>query len=149
MHKASTLAGMAFTNASLGINHSIAHAIGGVFNLSHGRINAIILPHVIAYNAGFDGEQTQTAKRYQQIAKFLHLPATTPEVGTRSLISAINYLNEALEIEKCFSEMSIEKETYVENKDLIVDFAMKDDCTVTNPRVPTKEELADLYLSLY
>ncbi|MEB5456453.1 MULTISPECIES: 1-propanol dehydrogenase PduQ [Bacillota] len=149
MHKASSLAGIAFTNASLGISHSIAHAIGGIFHISHGRINALILPHVIAYNAGCDGKLTPTANKYQEISQFLNLPAATPEEGTKSLISAINFLNEALTIEKGFSELAIEKDNYYEYKHLIADFALQDDCTTTNPRVPTREELAGLYLSLY
>lgn len=144
MHEASALAGMAFTNSSLGINHSLAHAIGGLHHLSHGRINAILLPTVIAYNA-----PSEQGEKYQQLAKLLGLPAGTAEEGTKNLILAIELLNDALQIEKSFSCFGISEEAYQAAAAQIADFAMKDDCTKTNPRPVTATSLAAIYQSLY
>lgn len=144
MHEASALAGMAFTKSSLGINHSLAHAIGGIHHLSHGRINAILLPAVIAYNA-----QSENGVKYQRLAKLLGLPASTAKEGTANLILAIELLNEALEIEHSFSCFGISEETYQNAAAQIAEFALKDDCTKTNPRPVTAASLAAIYQSLY
>lgn len=149
MHKASALAGMAFTNASLGINHSMSHGIGSIFHLPHGKINAVIMPKIIAYNAGLDQGVTDTAKSYQQIAKFLNLPASTPEEGTNSLIMAITFMNEELGIENNFSDLRVNKEQYIEQQHQIVELAFHDNCTATNPRKPTKNDLLEIYQLLY
>ncbi|GCF93129.1 alcohol dehydrogenase [Enterococcus florum] len=144
MHEASALAGMAFTNSSLGINHSLAHAIGGIHHLSHGRINAILLPKVITYNA-----QSANGAKYQQLAKHLGLPAETAAEGTANLVLAIELLNEALEIESSFSCFGISEATYQNAASQIAEFALKDDCTKTNPRSVTAASLAAIYQSLY
>lgn len=144
MHKASTLAGMAFTNASLGINHSLAHAIGAAFHLPHGRINAVLLPSVIEYNS-----QSVALQRYQLLAKSLGLPASSPQEGKNNLIVAIRYLNEALEIEKSFKEFELTKQAFLEQKERIVLAALKDDCTLTNPRKADEQNLSELFEKLY
>lgn len=149
MHKASCLAGMAFTNTSLGINHSLAHAMGGIFHLAHGRINAIIMSGVIGYNAGLDSQLTETASRYQKISSLLKLPAETPREGTENLMLAIKYLNEALEIEQNFSAYQIKERDYDENQQQIIELALADACTATNPRQPDKASLTELYQSFY
>lgn len=95
MHNASCMAGMAFTNAFLGINHSMAHILGGKFHIPHGRANAILLPYVIRYNAekptkfvAFPQyEYPKAAERYAEIAKFLGLPASTVEEGVERQFS--------------------------------------------------------------
>jgi len=143
MHEASAMAGMAFTNSSLGINHSLAHAIGGVHHLPHGRINALLLPAVIDFNAKEQGE------KYQYLAKLLGLPASTPEEGTGNLILAIEVLNEALEIEESFCCFDISKADYQNAAQQIAEFALNDDCTKTNPREVDAEALQEIYLSLY
>lgn len=143
MHEASAMAGMAFTNSSLGINHSLAHAIGGIHHLPHGRINALLLPKVIAYNSNEQGE------KYQYLAKLLGLPASTIEEGTNNLILAIEVLNEALEIEPSFSCFGISKADYQNTAQQIAEFALKDDCTKTNPREVDAKALQKIYLSLY
>lgn len=144
MHEASALAGMAFTNSSLGINHSLAHAIGGIHHLPHGRINALLLPAVIAYNA-----QSENGQKYCRLAKLLGLPAATTEEGTANLILAIELLNEALEMEKSFSCFGISESVYQQAGETIAAFALQDDCTKTNPRAVTEEALKEIYLSLY
>ena len=110
MHNASTIAGMAFTNAFLGLNHSIAHKIGGEFHLPHGRTNAILLPYVIKYNASRPTKFVSfpkyefyiAAQKYATIAKRLELNADTTEEGVNSLIEAVKQLNESLNIPKSF-----------------------------------------------
>ena len=105
MHNASTIAGMAFANSFLGINHSLAHALGAEFNIAHGRANAILLPHVIRYNAAKPNkfmtypkyEHFIADQRYAEIAKLLGLPAETTEEGINSLIEAINKLTKELD----------------------------------------------------
>ena len=97
MHNASTIAGMAFTNAFLGINHSIAHKMGAEFHLAHGRINAILLPYVIRYNVikptkfvSFPKYEYFIAdQKYEYLAKRIGLPAFYKEEGVNSLISEI------------------------------------------------------------
>ncbi len=82
MHNASCIAGMAFTNASLGITHSLAHALGGVFGIPHGRANALLMSHVVAFNANLHGGcQTPAAEKYAHLAKQLGLPSRTTREG--------------------------------------------------------------------
>ncbi|MEQ2466054.1 1-propanol dehydrogenase PduQ [Niallia hominis] len=145
MHKASTLAGMAFTNASLGINHSLAHAIGGTFHLPHGRINAVLMAGVVEYNA----KNQCAAEKYQQMAKELGLPAETAEMGVKHLIMAIRYLNKALGIADYFEEVGIVSAEYINRKDQIITLALADACTATNPRTPDSQSLGELYLSFF
>lgn len=146
MHEASTMAGMAFTNASLGINHSLAHAIGGLFHLPHGRINAVIMAGVIQYNAALDPE---VAARYQHLAKLIGMPAADPQSGVSELCLAIQVMNQELGIPADFNEFGVEKTAYCAKADQIVAMALADSCTVTNPRVPDQESLKGLYCSLY
>ena len=100
MHNASTIAGMAFANAFLGINHSMAHKIGGKYHVPHGRANAILLPHVIRYN-GTRPQKTATWPKYnyykadlkyQEIARTLGLPCSTPAEGVESFARACHEL---------------------------------------------------------
>ncbi|MGV2470303.1 iron-containing alcohol dehydrogenase, partial [Bacillus subtilis] len=101
MHNASCIAGMAFTNASLGITHSLAHALGGVFHIPHGRANALLMAQVVAFNSDLDGCcDTDAAKRYASLAKKLNLPASTVREGVESLIVAINVLKDEMNIPK-------------------------------------------------
>ena len=112
MHNASTLAGMAFTNAFLGINHSLAHKIGAEFHLPHGRINAILLPYVIKYNSSKPTKFVSFPKyeyfiadeKYYELAKKVGLPANTKEEGIKSLITKIQEMNEHLNIPKSLQE---------------------------------------------
>lgn len=157
MHNASTMAGMAFTNAFLGINHSLAHKLGGQFNISHGRANAIMLPHVIAYNASRPSKFTSFANyeqyvapiKYQEIANSLGLPAATPEQGVQSLINAVLDLMKQLNMPTTLAECGINKEEFAAVVMELAERAFEDQCTSSNPRMPLVSELAELYWQAY
>lgn len=148
MHAASTLAGMAFNTASLGINHSLAHAAGAKFHVPHGRLNSILMPHVIQYNAGieFNNRNRQAtdktvASRYQDIAKLLGCSASSPVSGVRQLVEAIKKLQRKLEMPTSLREYGVKADAFAQYKVEISEAALHDGCTPTNPRVPTAEEL--------
>jgi len=143
MHHASTMAGIAFNIAGLGINHSIAHACGAKFHIPHGRLNAILLPKIIAYNAGVQGYRNANpqpaADKYAEISRLLELPATNSASGTRSLIKEIEKLRTKMEMPADFKTHDIE---YTENiKAEIAEAALEDSCTDTNPLKPGKEDI--------
>ena len=148
MHAASTLAGMAFNTASLGINHSLAHAAGAKFHVPHGRLNSILMPHVIQYNAGieFNNRNRQAtdktvASRYQDIAKLLGCSASSPVSGVRQLVESIKKLQRKLEMPTSLREYGVKADAFAQYKVEISEAALHDGCTPTNPRVPTAEEL--------
>ena len=140
MHEASCMAGMAFTNASLGINHSLAHAVGGALHLPHGRTNAILLPWVIGYNA----EDERARKRYGILAKKLGITCKK-EDGAEALIASVRALMGLIRIPASFEAAGIEKEAFDSNLDNMANAALQDNCTDTNPRKPTLEDLKSLY----
>ncbi|MEJ8304538.1 bifunctional acetaldehyde-CoA/alcohol dehydrogenase [Saccharibacillus sacchari] len=153
MHNASTLAGMAFANAFLGINHSLAHKWGGEYHTAHGRTNAILMPHVIRYNAKQPSKFASFPKyshfvadeRYAEIARILGLPARTTEEGVKSLIKAIREMNEKLGIPATFQELGFDAKQFESRVDYLADRAFEDQCTTANPKLPLVTELADVY----
>lgn len=157
MHNASTIAGMAFSNAFLGINHSIAHKIGGEYHVPHGRANAILLPYVIEYNAkmpskfvSFPKYETFVAdKKYADIAKRLGLKANTTEEGVKSLVKAIKELMQKLEMTSSFKEEGIDEKVYFKNIDELADKAFSDQCTTANPKLPLVSELKEILEKSY
>lgn len=157
MHNASCIAGMAFTNAFLGINHSLAHKLGGEFHISHGRANAILLPHVIRYNASeptkFNAfpkyEHYVADKKYAEIAKYLGLPCGNTEEGVNSLISAIIDLMKKLEIPLSLKDFGIPESRFMQVIDELADKAFEDQTTTANPRMPLVSELKDIYIKAY
>src|SRR5690625_836672 len=150
MHSASTLAGIAFNSAGLGINHSIAHACGARFHIPHGRLNAILLPHVIAYNAGIQNNMNThlqpSAKKYANLAHMLGLPSTNHASGTRSLIKEIKKLRKALGIPENFNEYNIEYTQDTINN--IIDSTLQDSCTNTNPIQAQEEDITKILKQL-
>ena len=122
MHNASTIAGMAFSNAFLGINHSLAHKIGAEYHVPHGRANAILLPYVIKYNATMPDkfvsfpkyEYFIADKRYAEIARRQGLPANTTQEGVDSLISAIRKLMKDLDMSTSFKDEGIDEKEYMD-----------------------------------
>ncbi|HHY06505.1 MAG TPA: iron-containing alcohol dehydrogenase, partial [Clostridia bacterium] len=157
MHNASCIAGMAFANAFLGINHSLAHKLGGEFHIPHGRANAILLPHVILYNATVPSkfnpfpkyEYYIAAEKYAQIARSLNLPSNGIEEGVYSLIEAIKKLAAELQIPATLQEAGIEENKFLQVVDRLADQAFEDQSTTANPRMPLVSELKDLYLKAY
>ena len=157
MHNASTIAGMAFTNAFLGINHSLAHKIGAEFHLPHGRINAILLPYVIRYNSqeptkfvSFPKYEYFIAdKKYAALAKKVGLPANTTEEGINSLITKIREMNEHLNIPKSFKDAGIDEHEFLSKVDMLADRSFQDQCTTANPRLPLVKELRQILLDAY
>ena len=157
MHNASTIAGMAFTNAFLGVCHSMAHKIGAEFHLPHGRINAILLPYVIKYNSQKPTKFVSFPKyeyfiadqKYAAIAKKIGLKADTVEEGVNSLIEAVKKLNEELNIPKSFKEAGIDENEFLAKVDLLADRAFEDQCTTANPRVPIVAEVKQILLDSY
>ena len=157
MHNASTIAGMSFTNAFLGVCHSLAHKIGAEFHLAHGRINAILLPYVIRYNATMPTKFVSFPKyeyfiadqKYAQMAKKLGLKADTVEEGVSSLIEKVKELNEFLGIPKSFKEAGIDEAEFRAKIDMLADRAFEDQCTTANPRVPLVTELKQILIDSY
>ena len=157
MHNASTIAGMAFTNAFLGINHSIAHKMGAEFHMAHGRLNAILLPYVIKYNAqkptkfvSFPKYEYFIAdKKYAEISRKMGFKASNVEEGVNSLIEEIKKLNKDLGIESSFKEAGIDEKEFLEKVDMLADRAFEDQCTTANPRLPLVSELKQIMLDSY
>lgn len=136
MHNASALAGIAFTNASLGLVHSMAHKIGGEFGITHGLANAIMLPYIIHYNAKF-------TKKYHQLEAAL---------GIENLIAEINDLNNRLGIPQTLSqcnEVDISEVTFVNVLDRMSANAVDDPCTLTNPNYPSVQDVKGLYTEAF
>ena len=154
MHNASCIAGLAFTNASLGINHSMAHILGGKFHVPHGRSNAIILPYVIEYNAQlkstYTKEYTVAAEKYAEIARFLNLTTSNNvKDGVKALIAGVKNLTKYLGIPSSIKNAGVDEGEFKALVKEMSEVAMKDGCTPTNPRVPTAEELEALFMKVY
>ncbi|MBC8527945.1 bifunctional acetaldehyde-CoA/alcohol dehydrogenase [Christensenellaceae bacterium NSJ-44] len=158
MHNASCMAGMAFTNAFLGINHSLAHKLGGEYPISHGRANAILLPFVIEYNAQKPNKFSTWPKyetfvadqKYAEIAKALNLPCKTVEEGVKSLIAAIRDLMKTVNIPSSIAETGkVDKASFMANVPSLADHAYEDQCTTANPKQPRVSELETILKRAY
>jgi len=157
MANASTMAGMAFTNAFLGINHSMAHNLGASFHIPHGRGNAILLPHVIRYNASRPTkfiaypkyEYPHANERYAEIARELGLNASTTEEGVNSLINAVYELMAKVGIPLTLKDAGVKRDEFDRALDYMANNAFADQCTGTNPRMPLVEELKEIYTRAY
>ncbi len=157
MHNASCMAGMAFTNAFLGVNHSMAHKIGGEFHVSHGRANAILLPYTIEYNGSKPSkfvpfpkyEYYKAPERFQEISRFLGLKCSTPEEGTKSLIAAVKKLMKEVNMPTGFGQCGINKDEYESKIPKLADDAFEDQCTTANPRMPLVTEIEEILRKAY
>ncbi len=157
MHNASCIAGMAFTNAFLGLNHSIAHKIGGEYHVPHGRANAVLVPHVIKYNAQMPSKFVSFPKykkfvadeKYAEIASFLGLPAKTAQEGVQSLIDAVVALMKEVGEPLSFAECGIDEETYMNKIPDIANKAFEDQCTTANPKLPLVTEIEEIMKKAY
>lgn len=157
MHNASCLAGMAFANAFLGMNHSMAHKIGGQFHTPHGRTNAILMPFVIRYN-GSQPDKLSTwpkynyykaAERYAELARMLGLPAKTVEEGVESYAKACGELGKRLGIVMNFKGQGINEQEYLANVEKLAYLAYEDQCSPVNPRVPLVEDMKKILTEAY
>ncbi|HOQ95266.1 MAG TPA: iron-containing alcohol dehydrogenase [Sphaerochaeta sp.] len=136
MHEASALAGMAFTNASLGLVHSMAHKIGGEFGVTHGLANAILMPYVIAYNRKF-------TNKYAYAEKLL---------GVKDLGQTVLELNKKLGIPASFvtcDEVDFSEKKFLAVLDRMSQHAFEDPCTLTNPGKPTAADVKELFEQAY
>ena len=157
MHNASTMAGMAFANAFLGISHSIAHKIGGEYGIPHGRTNAILLPHVIRYNAKDPQKHTLFPKYdffradtdYADIAKFLGLKGNTTEELVDALANAVYDLGCSVGIDMNLKSQGVTEELLHSTIDRMAELAFEDQCTTSNPKEPLISELKGIIETAY
>ena len=157
MHNASCMAGMAFANAFLGVNHSLAHKLGARFHIPHGRSNAILLPYVIEYNSQIPSKFTAfpkyksfiSDKKYCEIAKMLGLKADTVEEGVKNLIEEIKKLMKELNEPMSIKECGIERDEYFSSIKKLSLEAFDDQCTSANPRLPLVSEIEEIYMKIY
>ena len=159
MHNAATMAGMAFGSAFLGMCHAMAHTIGALCHVAHGRTNSILLPYVIRYNGQIPLEPTSWPKynkyiapeRYQEIAKNLGInPGTTPAEGVENLARAVeDYRDNKLQMNKSFQDCGVDEDYYWSVIDEIGMRAYEDQCAPANPRIPMIEDMKDIAIAAY
>ncbi len=156
MHNAAAIAGMAFSNAFLGLNHSMAHKLGGEFHIPHGRANAILLPYVIAYNAQKPSKFVSFPKyehfiadeKYASLANILGFSGDKNE-AIEKLILAVKDLNKHFGIPSTLKEYGVSEQGFLSKVDTLSERAHQDQCTGTNPRYPLVSEIKELYLKCY
>lgn len=158
MANASCLAGMAFANAFLGLNHSMAHKLGAFHHLPHGVANAVLLTEVIRYNAvevptkmgTFSQYQyPQALKRYAELGRYAGCQGNTDEEVLESFIAKLEDLKEKIGIKKSIQEYGIDEEYFLDTLDDMVEQAFNDQCTGANPRYPLMKEMKEIYLKCY
>ncbi len=157
MHNASALAGMAFANAFLGMNHSMAHKIGAEFHVPHGRANAILLPFTIRYN-GTKPQKLSTwpkynyyraDEKYAELARILGLPASTTEEGVESYAKACGELGMKCGIKMNFKSQGLDEKEYLASLEKLAYLAYEDQCSPANPRVPMVEDMKHILKDAY
>lgn len=149
MHHASCLAGMAFSNAGLGLNHGMAHALGGRFHIPHGRANAVLLPYVVCYNSGCRQKLTPAAVRYGEAAALLGIDSPDLRQSVLNIVRVIKRLSEQMGIPGDISGLGVSRREFAEALDELADAAVNDACTAANPIRCTKEDVRGLFLEAY
>ncbi|MFC7306947.1 bifunctional acetaldehyde-CoA/alcohol dehydrogenase [Streptomyces monticola] len=157
MHNASTVAGMAFANAFLGLVHAMAHTLGNTFHVAHGRTNALLLPHVIRHNGTVSHKATPWPKaevyrapeRFQEIAKMLGLKAGTPEEGVESYARAVEELRSRCGIPSSFAEEGVDEAAFIAALPQQAMNAYADQCAPANPRMPMIDDMQQLMRQAY
>lgn len=156
MHVASCLAGLAFNSTSLGLNHGMAHQLGAMFHIPHGRANAMLLPHIIEFNSDINKhsksrkEYLPAVKKYSTIAQILGLSSYNKIMTVRSLVNWVQFMLKEMDIPLSISQMgTITYEEYMSKIDEMAEAALQDGCTATNPRVPTKADVISIYKELW
>ena len=157
MHNAACIAALAFSNASVGVNHALAHAFGARFHVAHGRANALMLPHVIAYNASVPTKFMPSPntrayvahKKYATMADLLGLGGNTIEEKVKNLVTAIEQLLDQLAIPRSIADLGISKEEFERALPDLAKIAFDDPSWRSNPRMPLVSELVELFWSAY
>ena len=156
MHVASCLAGLAFNSASLGLNHGMAHQLGAMFHIPHGRANAMLLPHIVEFNSDINKhsksqkEYLPAVKRYANVAHILGLSNYNKVMTVRSLVNWIQFMQKEMNIPMTIQEIgTISPDEYFGAIDKMADAALADACTPSNPRTPTKEDIMKIYKKLW
>lgn len=157
MHNAGTIAGMAFGNAFLGIVHAMSHTLGATFHIAHGRTNAILLPHVIRYNGRVPAKLTgwpkyesyRAPERFQDVARALGLPASTPAEGVASYAAAVERLRDAVGIAPSFRALGIDETAFIGALPQQALNAYEDQCAPANPRMPMLDDMEDIMRAAY
>ena len=157
MHNASTMAGMAFGNAFLGISHSMAHKVGAEFHIAHGRINAILLPYVIRYNGVPQGKLSIWPKynyyhadqKYYELAQAIGLNPTSVEEGVEMFANACYELGKGLNIKMSFKEQDVKEKDYLAKANELAYLAYEDQCSPANPRLPLVKDMEEILIAAY
>ena len=158
MHNAATMAGMAFGSSFLGMCHGMAHTIGALCHIAHGRTNSILLPYVIRYNGQIPQEPTSwpkyseyiAAERYQEMAHVLGIESSTPEEGVELLARAVeDYRDQKLGMDSSFQAAGVDEDYFWSVLDQIGMRAYEDQCTPANPRIPQIEDMKDIAIAAY
>ena len=157
MHNASCIAGMAFTNAFLGINHSLAHKLGGEYHIPHGRANAVLLPYVVDYNSHKPTKfaswpkygKFMAAYRYAQVSRYLGFGGATEREQVDNLIKAIRDLMKRVNIPMSIKECGVDESEFMSKLPKLAEKAFEDQCTTANPRYPLVSELEEIYRKAY
>lgn len=161
MHLASNIAGAAFNAVSLGLNHGMAHQLGGQFHIPHGRANSILLPHIIAYNSGLsfkssvDNSQSSGMFKYAEMAKHLGLCHQTSSyeapAAVKSLINYIQGIQSRMNMPQKVRDAAknLTREEYFAKIPEMTEAALSDRCTPTNPRTPTPKEVSAIFAEIW
>ncbi len=157
MHNASTVAGMAFANAFLGLVHAMAHTLGNTFHVAHGRANALLLPHVIRHNGQVAAKATPWPKaevyrapeRFQALARHLGLPASTPAEGVESYARAVEELRARCGVPASFQEEGVDEKAFLAALPQQALNAYADQCAPANPRMPMLADMKQLMRRAY
>ena len=145
MHNASCLAGIAFSNAGLGLNHGMAHALGARFHIPHGRANGILLPYVMSFNAGCSETLTPTAKCYAQISRLMRQDSSSIRQSALNLIRTARRYMEQMGVPSTIQAAGVSKADFEAEVRSLAEAAMADRCTATNPRPCTVEEIEKVF----
>ena len=156
VHIASCLAGLAFNASSLGLNHGMAHQLGAMFHIPHGRANAILLPYIIEYNSEISvfskskADYAPCVRKYCNLARILGVSNLNEVTTIRALVSYIQFLLHEMSIPLYISELNVVGEgDYMSAIGEMADHALEDRCTATNPRRPTRQEIIDIYKEIW
>ena len=158
MANASTIAGIAFANAFLGICHSMAHKLGAFFHLPHGVANALLINEVIKFNATENPKKMGTfsqykfpkaIERYAEVASFVGIDGKNDQEKVTKLMAKLDELKETIGIKKCIKDYGVDEKDFLARLDDMVEQAFDDQCTGANPRYPLMDEMKQMYLNAY